>query len=331
MDNLTHSLVGWALGRTGLKDKTRKGLAALILAANMPDIDVFFGWVGWAPLATHRGFTHGLVGGVIVMPPLLAGLLLLLDRWQAARGSGFADGLPMRVGWLVLLAYLGALTHPLLDLQTTYAVQLLAPFSTTWFHTETLFIIDVWIWIGLAFAIWLSRRRERAGRESWRRPAMAGLVVLCLYIGLNGAISLAARAALWRAVRPEVAFANEEPLSFWKRSLVWRAHGRIGRASYDPVHGLHAWRVPVPDQMQAPLVRRAMMATPDMVRFMRWSTLPMARVISHGCTATVMFSDARFGDPQPGNHFLREVTLQAPGPGCPDHPAAERKSTLSLR
>ena len=55
MDNFTHSLVGWALGQAGLKTKTRKGLAALILGANMPDIDVFFQWVSWAPLAMHRG------------------------------------------------------------------------------------------------------------------------------------------------------------------------------------------------------------------------------------------------------------------------------------
>ncbi|MEO6153211.1 MAG: hypothetical protein ABIT09_12700 [Croceibacterium sp.] len=45
MDNLTHSLVGWTLGQTGLKRKSRKGFGALILGANMPDIDVFLGWV----------------------------------------------------------------------------------------------------------------------------------------------------------------------------------------------------------------------------------------------------------------------------------------------
>ena len=45
MDNLTHSLVGWALAETGLKRRTRLGTAACVLAANMPDIDVFFGWV----------------------------------------------------------------------------------------------------------------------------------------------------------------------------------------------------------------------------------------------------------------------------------------------
>ena len=80
MDNFTHSLVGWAIGQAGLKTRTRKGLAALVLGANMPDIDVLFSWSPWLPLATHRGFTHGLIGGVLLMPPLLAGLLWLLDR-----------------------------------------------------------------------------------------------------------------------------------------------------------------------------------------------------------------------------------------------------------
>ena len=85
--DLTHSMAGWALGQAGLKTKTRKGLAALILGANMPDIDVFFGNAPWDPLAIHRGFTHGLVGGVLVMPPILAGLLWLLDRWHARGAS----------------------------------------------------------------------------------------------------------------------------------------------------------------------------------------------------------------------------------------------------
>ena len=72
-------MAGWVLGQAGLKTTTRKGLAALILGANMPDIDVFFGTAPWDPLAIHRGFTHGLVGGVLVMPPILAGLLWLLE------------------------------------------------------------------------------------------------------------------------------------------------------------------------------------------------------------------------------------------------------------
>ena len=30
MDNITHSLAGWALGQAGLKTQTRKGLAVLL-------------------------------------------------------------------------------------------------------------------------------------------------------------------------------------------------------------------------------------------------------------------------------------------------------------
>ncbi|MES2300863.1 MAG: metal-dependent hydrolase, partial [Pseudomonadota bacterium] len=97
-DNLTHSLVGWALAETGLKRRTRKGVAACVLAANLPDIDVFFGWAPWAPLAMHRGFTHGLVGGVLLLPPVLAGLLWLVDRWHVQRGRIAADAPPMRFG-----------------------------------------------------------------------------------------------------------------------------------------------------------------------------------------------------------------------------------------
>ena len=112
-------MAGWALGQAGLKTKTRKGLAALILGANMPDIDVFFGNAPWDPLAIHRGFTHGIIGGVLVMPPILAGLLWLLDRWQVGRGKGFKSGLTMHFGWLLALSYIGAATHPLLDMLTT--------------------------------------------------------------------------------------------------------------------------------------------------------------------------------------------------------------------
>src|SRR5215211_119203 len=134
-------MAGWVLGQAGLKTQTRKGLAALILGANMPDIDVFFGNAPWDPLAIHRGFTHGLVGGVLVMPPVLAGLLWLLDRWQRSRSVRFRSGLPMRFGGLVALSYLGTLTHPLLDMLTTYSVQLFSPASKRWIHSDALFII----------------------------------------------------------------------------------------------------------------------------------------------------------------------------------------------
>ncbi|MBT2133554.1 metal-dependent hydrolase [Croceibacterium sp. LX-88] len=322
MDNLTHTLAGWALGQTGLKHKTRKGLAALILGANMPDIDVFFGWVPWAPLATHRGFTHGLVGGVLLMPPILAGLLWLLDRWQVRRGTSFISGLEMRFGWLLALSYLGALTHPLLDWQNAYAIQLLSPFNNRWYHTDGLFIIDLWILLTLGGAIALSIYRENRERDTWRRPPIVALSVVALYILANAGISVAAKRALTSNPpypQADVVVASPPPVLFWQRDLVWREAGKISRGTYDPTRSLTRLQgitASVEDGMDHPLARRALTATPEVIRFMRWSILPMARIQIEGCQARVDYNDARFSDGLARNRFWISAVIPTEDPGC---------------
>lgn len=323
MDNFTHSLAGWALGQAGLKTKTRKGLAALILAANMPDIDVFFGHSCWTPLAIHRGFTHSLVGGTLVLPPILAGLLWLLDRWQLRRGAVFESGLAMHGAWLVALCFIGALTHPLLDLLTSYSVQLLSPFSNLWFHQEALFIIDVWLWSVLSFGIWLSRRREKAG-GAWRKPARIALGVALIHISVNLMLTWQAKQALRArapAGRTETVFARMEPVIFWRRGLVYRGQGEIGRASWSPLRGLELDAGSTPDNMGDPLVRKAMFATPELVRFMRWSVMPVATVDRRRCSARISFTDARFGAirvpwGRNGDPFRHDVAIPIAGDGC---------------
>ncbi|MGI8610907.1 MAG: metal-dependent hydrolase [Sphingomicrobium sp.] len=319
MDNITHSLAGWALGQAGLKSQTRKGLAVLILGANMPDIDVFFGWVGWEPLAIHRGFTHGLVGGVLVMPPLLAGLLWLLDRWQVGRGASFKSGLPMRPGWLLALAYLATLTHPLLDLLTTYSVQLLAPFSTAWFHADALFIIDVWIWLLLGGSIAWSRWREQRGKP-WRRPVQAAIAVVLAYIGLNLLISQRAYAAVrqWARERPiDALFASPPPFESWRRGLVWREGNCYRWSRYDPLGGGFG---PVtscrPSLLREPLVREAVQLDPALRRFLRWSVLPLAEVERSRCSVRVAIGDARYQDFRSRSRLRRETIMPTGSPGC---------------
>jgi inner membrane protein len=65
MDNLCHSLVGAALAECGLRRRTRYATFALVIGANLPDIDVLalFGDNG---LGFRRGITHGI-------PALLCG------------------------------------------------------------------------------------------------------------------------------------------------------------------------------------------------------------------------------------------------------------------
>lgn len=318
MDNLTHSLTGWALGQSGLKTRTRKGLAALILGANMPDLDVFFGNAPWDPLAIHRGFTHGLIGGVLVMPPMLAALLWLLDRWQLGRGAIFKSGLAMRFGWLLILSYLGALTHPFLDLLTTYSVQLFSPLSNAWYHSDALFIIDIWVWLLLAVAIGVSKRREQNGKE-WRRIPRAAILVLLGYIGLNLLISQRAYAAArhWAGDRPvEAIFASPPPVTFWRRDLVWREDHCYRRSDYDPLGGGLGPVSPCrPSNMEVPLVRQAIRSDQRLQKFLKWSILPQADVNRQGCLARVAIGDARYGEGR-RSRLARETVISTGAPGC---------------
>ena len=159
MDNLTHSLVGALIGQMGLKRKTGLAMPTLIIAANIPDIDavaVLLG--GHQHLAMRRGITHGPIA-MVVLPLLLWGAMLWFDAWQTRRGKRPEKRLPVHKGWLLALAYIGCLSHPLFDWFNSYGVRLLEPFSSQWFYGDTLFIIDIWIWA-------VARRRAMAFLET---------------------------------------------------------------------------------------------------------------------------------------------------------------------
>ena len=74
-----------------------------------------------------------------------------------------------RVRALLLVCFLGVLSHPILDFMNTYGVRLLDPLSQRWFYGDTLFIIDPWIWIALILGLEMSWRAERLGRN-WTPP-----------------------------------------------------------------------------------------------------------------------------------------------------------------
>jgi inner membrane protein len=319
LDNLTHSMAGWVLGQAGLKTKTRKGLAALILGANMPDIDVFFGNAPWDPLAIHRGFTHGIVGGVLVMPPILAALLWALDRWQVGHDKQFKSGLPMHVGWLVALCYLGALTHPLLDVLTTYSVQLLSPFSNLWFHADGLFIIDIWLWLLLAVSIGVSKRREAKGRE-WQRLPQAAIGIMLAYIAANLLITWVANEKVQMCSEcggpPEAVFASPPPVEFWKRDLVWRDGECYRRARYVPFGDFGPVGECQPTNMDNPIVREAIRRDPALRKFLKWSILPKAEVERGRCSAHVAIGDARYGEGR-RSRLARETVIPIDELGCP--------------
>lgn len=221
MDNLTHSLVGALIGQTGLKRRTGLAMPALIIGANIPDVDGACMLLGdMQQFALRRGLTHGPIAWV-VLPLVLAGLLYGWDRWQARRGKRPTGRLPVHFGWLYALSFIGCLSHPALDWMNNYGVRLLEPFSSRWFYGDVLFIADLWLWLGMGFAIWLSLRREKRAGGNWQRPARIALAGVLVYIGLNSALTfLAEERTRMSAPYPVIAIATEVPLSFWRREMV---------------------------------------------------------------------------------------------------------------
>lgn len=220
MDNLTHSLVGALVGQAGLKRRTGLAMPALIIGANLPDIDAIYALGGTTTaLAMHRGITHGPLA-LLLFPALLAGLLYGLDRWQNRRGERPFGRLPVRFAWLYILTVIGCMTHIGLDWLSSHGVRLLEPFSSRWFYGDLIYIIDIWMLLGFGLALWLSLRREVRG-GNWRRPARVALAATLAYVGVNGVITHAHEArALADSSGQKIIIADEVPVAFWRREMI---------------------------------------------------------------------------------------------------------------
>ena len=275
MDNLTHSLVGAVLGRAGLKRLTPLAMPALIISANLPDIDSFFARpLGYEAVEAHRGFSHGL-GGLVTMPLLGVAIILLWQRlWPSKEGC-------VKVAAVLLLCFIGVLSHDLLDYATSYGTRLLEPFSHRWFYGDTLFIMDPWIWLVLILGLEMSWRAERLGKN-WMHPAIWAIAAMLGYIALNAAISLRAvaltRPLVERVTKPQIIEAGEVALTFWKRKMIWRGDGVGGTGTYDPLRGLnHAWLNPkiTPLNLDDPRLAAAAKRDKRVRAFLFWSRMPM--------------------------------------------------------
>ena len=179
MDNVTHSLVGAALAETGLKRITPLGSATLIVAANIPDVDVISLAFGpFAYLKWHRGITHSLIGFPIVA------LLLALCMYAAARIAYRRGKLPSPAGFapLLLLSFVGTVTHPLLDFTNSYGWRPFLPFNDEWHYIDLTFVADPWIWLALGATVFLARAKSRRAIVLW----ISGAVIAGSVIVLSG-------------------------------------------------------------------------------------------------------------------------------------------------
>jgi membrane-bound metal-dependent hydrolase YbcI (DUF457 family) len=167
VDNITHSLFAVTLANAGLRRAGRGTTAALVIASNIPDIEVLTAFTGGrvAYLAAHRGPTHG---------PLALALAVAAAAvvWLVQRIRGRRDG-AASVQALLAASLTGVVGHIAMDLATSYGTRVLSPFSATWYGVDWLPIVDIYLWAVLAglLAAGIARPERR------RRLAIAALIL----------------------------------------------------------------------------------------------------------------------------------------------------------
>lgn len=296
MDNLAHTLTGLAIGEAGLRRKTALGATTLAIAANLPDIDAFIYFVGDGidALAFRRGWTHGILA-MVVLPLLLAVTMRAASRFRRSR----TDAPAARWRWLIILAAVGVWSHPLLDLLNTYGVRLLMPFSNRWFYGDTLFIIDLWLWLALLGGTLLSRRRSLRLTPNPERPAQAAIVLVGVYIVAMAISSRAGRGLVERqanAPRADRVMVSPIPVTPFRRMVLRDLGDRYetgeltlgAAAAYRPTGETPTGRG---SDLAAAAAR-----TPDGAAFLSWSRFPRFAAEPAGDGLLVRISDMRYAD-----------------------------------
>lgn len=297
--------MGAALGEAGLKHRTRLGNATLMIAANLPDIDVLVFATDTPSVSFRRGWTHGILAQAL-LPLALTATMVLIERLRTARKSSSpqpgtlesriaSPESRIRFSWLLALAYVGLYSHVALDYLNNYGVRLLSPLDWRWFYGDALFIVDPWLWATLGAGVWLARRRLRP------MPARVALMVAASYVAIMVASAQAARHFVidaWRQTHgtaPASLMVGPVPVIPFAREVIVDAgdHYVTGRFSWPPA--AVRFGATIPKRRNEPEVARAMEAA-NVHGFLVWSRFPYWQVQPAPSGTRVTVHDMRFGD-----------------------------------
>lgn len=304
MDNIAHTLIGGTLSRAGFDRRTPLATATMMIGANLPDIDVVAVASG-TELAVRRGITHG-VPALVILPFLLTGAMLLWDRHVRRRRN---PALPPAIASQLLLASaVSILTHPFFDWLNVYGLRWLMPVVDRWYYADTLFIVDLFLWVSLALGYILSGRRRSP------RPARIALSALAAYIATMMGITASGRVAISRqsggtlGFMSPAMFVSPVPLNPFARDVIIAADTVYRTGSYRVGRGVFIeGEIPIRRDRAA---LAAAMEDPAVRRFIHWARFPFYRVTVEGPRTTIHIADARYSGPDGGG--WSSVTVVVP-------------------
>jgi membrane-bound metal-dependent hydrolase YbcI (DUF457 family) len=168
MDPLTHTLTAWTLARAGADRLGPYATATLVLSANAPAISFLYLFGGAEAYLEQASWSHSLAGAVV----LGAGVALAFWRWARRRPR------PPRLANLLLLGWLGTLSHILMDWSTSVGVQLSWPFKSIWYSLDWFAWLDLWLLVilllGLALPALFRLIAEEIGARRSKKGARRG-------------------------------------------------------------------------------------------------------------------------------------------------------------
>jgi inner membrane protein len=166
LEPITHFLTGACLARAGFNRKSALATATMTLAAEAPDLDVFWGFKGPVlGFAHHRGFTHSFLGLFLTAAVVTAFMHLI---WLLRGKRTNVPGLEPRWGLLFIFAYVAGLTHILLDFTNNYGVRPFWPLWEKWYSWDIVFIFEPALYIFLIGALIIP------GLFFWHEPPPRG-------------------------------------------------------------------------------------------------------------------------------------------------------------
>lgn len=295
--------MGAAVGKAGLATRTTLGMSTLVIANNLPDLDVAVFATNTLAMSFRRGWTHGVLAQ-LTLPIALTGAMLAYDRLVVQRRANAPP--PAVTRELLLLSYVGVLLHVFMDLMNSYGVRLLMPWSGQWFYGDALFIVDPWLYLALGAGWWMAMRREAKGRLRPAAPARVGVAVALVYVLTMLASNIVARAAvrdgLARAGRPADTRFMVTPVAInpFSREVVVDVGDRYekGNLWFEPRPHFRPSGFGMPKGMDEPDALAALQ-TPLAREFLRWSRFPFVQVDRATSPPTIWLNDYRYANAGP--------------------------------
>jgi inner membrane protein len=187
MDFIAPSLTAYGLSEAGFNRKTRYATVALLVAANLSDVEVISRvWGNVTYLEYHRGPSDSLVG-ITLLAGLAAATVCVLKR-DAVANKPLP---PLRFGWLLLGCWAAAGSHLFLDFISPYGVQLFWPWSHRWYAADIEFGEDPVLLglliagLGLPALLRLISEEVGARRPTMRAGAMVALGLVVMFWGFR--------------------------------------------------------------------------------------------------------------------------------------------------